>query len=310
MSQPVISVITVVYNGVATLEKTLQSVFSQTWPQIDYVLVDGGSTDGTLQVIDQYKSRLGAFVSEPDKGIYDAMNKGIRLTKGDYIFFLGSDDVLHDEKVFAGIFGDTQNLQFDLIYGNVISPSYKRWYDGAFTFAKLLNRNISHQAIFYKRTVFQRIGDYNLRYSMHADWDLNIRCFKDPSVRTKYVPLLVADFGAGGVSAGHDVHFLQDVLIREKLLLLNHSGSKTVRSLKAYDEWWRLLRNAQLNAEDALERNTGGLTIPLQIRRMIRLQRRIPWSLLRIGFFSKAVMILHYISNLFSYGPECHHRQL
>jgi glycosyltransferase involved in cell wall biosynthesis len=296
MSQPVISVITVVYNGVATLEKTLQSVFRQTWPHIDYVLVDGGSTDGTLQVIDRYRLRLGAFVSEPDKGIYDAMNKGIRLAKGDYVFFLGSDDFLHDEKVFAGIFGDAQNLQFDLIYGNVISPSYKGWYDGPFTFPKLLNRNISHQAIFYKRAVFQRTGDYDLRYRIHADWDLNIRWFKEAAIEPRYVNVLVAEFGAEGVSAGHDVLFIREVLIRENLSWLALQGGLR-RSLAVYDEWWRLLRNAGIRDQDALLVSAGKEKIPPAVKRMLNWQKKLPPRLLRIGPISKLLVFINYISN-------------
>ena len=296
MSQPLISVITVVYNGAATLEKTLQSVLRQTWPHIEYVLVDGGSTDGTLRLIDGYRSRLGTFVTEPDKGIYDAMNKGIRLAKGDYVFFLGSDDLLHDDKVFAGIFSDPANLAFDLIYGNVISPSYKGWYDGPFTFDKLLSRNISHQAIFYKREVFQRTGDYNLRYRMHADWDLNIRWFKDPAIKPHYVDVLVAEFGAEGVSAGHDTLFIKEVLIREKLRWLERHGGLR-RSPGAYDEWWRLLRNAGIRDLATLEACAGGEKIPPAVKRMLAWQEKLPLRLLRIGPFSKLILFINYISN-------------
>ena len=296
MSQPVISVITVVYNGVATLERTLQSVLCQTWPQIDYVLVDGGSTDGTLELIGKYASRLGSVVSEPDKGIYDAMNKGIRLAKGDFVLFLGSDDLLRDDQVFARIFSDLSNLAFDLIYGNVISPSYKGWYDGPFTLAKLLSRNISHQAMFYRRALFQRTGDYNLRYRMHADWDLNIRWFKDPGISTRYVDMLVAEFGAEGISAGHDIVFIKEVLIREKLRWLNGHGGLH-RSPAAYDEWWRLLRNAGIRDLATLAACAGEEKIPPAVTRMLAWQRKLPPGLLRVGPISKLLLFINYISN-------------
>src|ERR1700722_12907065 len=97
MSKPLVSVITVVYNGAATLETTLLSVIGQSYDRVEYIVVDGGSKDGTLDLIDRYKSHIATWVSEPDKGVYDAMNKGIRMAKGDWLFFLGSDDRFQDD---------------------------------------------------------------------------------------------------------------------------------------------------------------------------------------------------------------------
>ncbi len=233
-------------------------------------------------------------MSERDKGVYDAMNKGIRMAKGDYIYFLGSDDRLENDQVLAAVFSDPSGMEHDLIYGNVKSPSYKGWYDGPFSYEKLLVRNISHQAIFYKRDIFRRIGDYNLRYRMHADWDLNIRCFKDPLVKPKYVDILVARFGAEGISSGHDIPFLREVLIREKLNWLDRKGG-SLRAIKAYDEWWRLLRNAGIRDRATLERCAGGEKIPAAVSRMLAWQKRLPAGLLRRGPFSKSMMVISYI---------------
>ena len=297
MSKPLVSVITVVYNGAATLETTLLSVIGQSYDRIEYILVDGGSKDGTLDLIDRHKSHIATWVSEPDSGVYDAMNKGIRMAKGEWLFFLGSDDRFQDDDVLTSIFADPSNLEYDLLYGDVTSPSYKGLYDGPFTFEKVLSRNISHQAIFYRRRIFDRVGDYNLRYKMHADWDLNIRCFKNSYITTKWVGRHIADFGPEGISSGHDIRFIQEVLIPERLRLLNRSGNKALRSLTAYDEWWRLLRNAQIADITALQEYAKGEKIPAAIRRMLKWQHRLPRKLLRTGVFSKMIMFVHYCTN-------------
>jgi glycosyltransferase involved in cell wall biosynthesis len=295
MKEPLVSVITVVFNGAATLEATLQSVIRQTYPHIDYVIVDGGSTDGTLDVIDRYKEHFGSFISERDKGIYDAMNKGIRMARGEWLYFLGSDDLLADEQVLTFFFSDPSNREYDLVYGDVESSGYSGPYDGPFTYSKLLGRNISHQAIFYKRGVFTKIGDYDIRYRMHADWDLNLRCFADTSIRTKYVCRTVAMFGADGISAGHDRLFLRERLIPQKLRQLNREGVSGLRAIGFYDEWWRFLRNAGFRTTDDLRKYTGDEPVPGPIRRMILWQRLLPSGLLRWGAVSKTYMLLRYL---------------
>jgi glycosyltransferase involved in cell wall biosynthesis len=307
MTMPLISIITVVYNGGATLEKTIRSVTRQIYPCWEYIIVDGGSRDGTLDIIHACKGQITKYVSEPDKGVYDAMNKGIRMAGGEWILFLGSDDVFADEKVLAAVFGDIDHTGCDLLYGNVISTSYKGPYDGEFTFEKLLSRNISHQAIFYKKSLFDRIGDYNLRYRAHADWDLNIRCFADKSIRVKYMDIIVAEFGAGGISSQHDVPFLREVLVPEKLRMLAVDGSSRLRKVQAYDEWWRMIRNAGIRHVRQLEEFAGaekrpigslpGVQIPRCIKRMVRWQRPVPQQVLRMGAFSKSLMFASYLIN-------------
>jgi len=294
---PKVSVITVVYNGAATLEATLLSVMEQSYPYVEYILVDGGSTDGTLRLIERYKSQIAAWVSERDKGVYDAMNKGVRMATGDWVYFLGSDDRLQDKEVLNDIFSDPANLDCDLLYGDVTSPSYHGLYDGPFTFGKLLSRNISHQAIFYKRNLFDTVGGYELRFRMHADWDLNIRWFKTPGIRTKYVNRHIADFGAEGLSAGHDVTLIREVLIRERLRWLRQQGIKKLHSFQLYDEWWRMLRNAGIRDLDSLKTAAGGEEIPKAVKSMLTWQQKLPTGLLRKGAFSKSMMIINYISN-------------
>ncbi|HEV2355327.1 MAG TPA: hypothetical protein VGR89_13850 [Puia sp.] len=181
------------------------------------------------------------------------------------------------------------------MYGDVTSPSFKGLYDGQFDFRKLLSRNISHQAIFYNRTIFERIGVYNLRYRMHADWDLNLRCFADPAVHPKYVRVTVARFGAGGVSAGHDELFLRERLIPAKLRQLNLDGTRKLRHVGQYDEWWRVLRNAGIRDVGELQKYTGKEALPGAIRRIVKWQQHLGPAALRRGLASKARMLLAYI---------------
>lgn len=302
MSRPLLSIITVVYNGAATLEATITSVINQTWKEMEYIIVDGGSKDATLELIDKYREHIAAFVSERDEGVYDAMNKGIRMARGEWLYFLGSDDRLHDEKVLSSIFDDPSIENCQLLYGNVTSPSYKGLYDGAFTFEKLLSRNISHQAAFYKKELFARLGDFNLRYKMHADWDFNLRCFAADFVRTKFANVLVAEFGAEGISSRPDILFLRERLIPEKLHWLNRKGVRSLRRIPAYDEWWRFLRNARIWGEKELEQTTGKDPLPQVIRSMARWQRLVSPRMLRIGGFSKSWMFLSYLSNRLTGG--------
>ncbi|HWK05338.1 MAG TPA: glycosyltransferase family 2 protein [Puia sp.] len=339
MAQPLISIITVVYNGAATFERTIRSVIGQTYSPFEYIIVDGGSKDGTQAIIDTYKEHIAKYVSEPDKGVYDAMNKGIGMASGEWLFFLGADDILYDDEVLASVAralavpaspeqtppsSGPATAPPDLLYGNVVSDSYNGPYDGEFTFEKLLSQNISHQAIFYKKDLFDLVGNYNLRYKAYADWDLNIRCFADNRIRTKFVDRVIAEFGADGISSRHDVPFLREVLIPQKLTLLAQTGTRRLRSLPIYDEWWRLIRNAGIRKEEDLDElarpqrpggpasalrpsaaepvqsgeSARGGTIPRCLQRMARWQSRIPPPTLQKGVLSKSLMFASYLINL------------
>jgi glycosyltransferase involved in cell wall biosynthesis len=297
MNMPLISIITVVYNGAATLEATIRSVRDQTWKNVEYIIVDGGSKDGTLALVEKYNNSIAKWVSEPDKGVYDAMNKGIRMAAGDWLYFLGSDDLLHDPGVLTKLFDAPFEGNCDLLYGNVKSPAYKGVYDGEFTLEKLLSKNISHQAAFYRKELFQRLGDYDLRYRLHADWDFNLRCFMTNDVRTRYADVLVAEFGAEGMSSSHDVPFLRGRLIPARLRWLNRKGARSLRRIAAYDEWWRSLRNAGIRTEEELEAAAGEEPLPGPIRRMIGWQKPVPPGMLRNGFVSKSWMLISYLFN-------------
>lgn len=186
--RPVISVITVVFNGVKDLAATIQSVTNQHYDNVEYLVIDGGSTDGTLDVIRLHDGEIGYWLSEPDSGVYDAMNKAIDKASGDWLLFLGAGDLLLNclHKV-APLLCDP----FTVYYGDVYMPGKHRLYDGRFSPHKLSRINIPHQATFYPKALFDEYR-FDLRYPILADYDLNIRAFCGNKFLYCYIRILIA----------------------------------------------------------------------------------------------------------------------
>jgi glycosyltransferase involved in cell wall biosynthesis len=200
---PTISIIIPTYNSALSLSETLESIINQTYPHFQIIIVDGKSNDGTLDIINQYNRYITQWISEKDHGIYDAMNKGIAMSKGDYLYFMGSDDIFYSPHVLEKIFTESNNLNYEVVYGNVIKKSKGIIYDGEFTLLKLKEKNICHQAIFTHRKVFLRIGNFNTRFKILADWDFNIRWFTNKKVSRKFVGVTVALYNDTAVSSGY-----------------------------------------------------------------------------------------------------------
>jgi glycosyltransferase involved in cell wall biosynthesis len=271
----------------------------QDYTDWELLIMDGGSDDGTLDMAREAAAkdaRIKLF-SERDKGVYDAMNKGIAKAGGEWLYFLGSDDLLQDNGVLDVILRSPEAIDADVIYGDVVSDSYTGRYDGVFTFDKLLSRNLSHQAAFYRNIVFRRLGDYNLRYKAYADWDFNIRCFADPTLRIQYVDVIIGRFGADGLSSRHDVLFLKEVLLPARVRLLGQTGLRPLRRIAFYDECWRLLRNAEMRNTSQL-RDQLGANIPVPLLDMTARQQRLSPKMLKKGFFSKSFMFFSYVRDL------------
>ncbi len=213
MNKPLISVIIVVYNGGDTIRQAMDSVLQQTYKNIELVIIDGESKDKTVQIIKDYADKICYFISEKDKGIYDAMNKGIAAAKGEWVLFLGADDAFYTNSVVQEIFENPNLWNSDLLYGDVEFTSNKRRYGTQKNYRQLIEQNICHQAIFYKRKLFQIAGNYNTRYSILADYEMNLRIFRQPEYRTKYLSLVVTAFNDKGTSnTTIDRYFHEDML--------------------------------------------------------------------------------------------------
>lgn len=208
MSPPLISVVTPTFNCGGKIIQTMASVLSQEAGLFEYLIIDGGSTDNTVTHLREFEGGAMRWLSEPDAGIYDAMNKGIRLAQGKYIYFLGAGDRLRAGVLRAvanslTITPDTRHLA----YGDIHWPAYGGRYGGTFDGFRLAKQNISHQAIFYGRDIFALLGEFDLRFTICADFAMNIRCFGEPSIRRTYIPMVIADFEGGGTSDSVDQAF-------------------------------------------------------------------------------------------------------
>ncbi len=200
---PKLSVITIVYNNVKDIERTMLSILNQTYSNIEYILIDGASNDGTLEIIKKYENRITKLISEKDKGIYDAMNKGLALATGDYVLFMNSGDEIYELETVEKIFATAPNA--DIYYGETEmydenwqslgrrrhqAPEHFNWESFKY------GMSISHQAIYIKRSLTE---PYNLQYKYSADIDWIIKIAKKASsiVNTH---LYVAKYLVGGMS--------------------------------------------------------------------------------------------------------------
>ncbi len=196
---PKISVITVVKNRPDDLEKTIQSVSEQDYPEVEYIVVDGGSGEDTLRVIRKYESQITHWVSETDRGPYDAMNKGAVLASGQWINFMNAGDTYYRSDTISTLFARNPE-DSDMIYGDYIAAyAYFKTFRKSRMVSELWKgMGICHQAIFI-RTELIRSNPFDLSYPIGADFDQLYRIFTDKK-RFLYIPLPVAIFSAGGIS--------------------------------------------------------------------------------------------------------------
>jgi len=195
-TEPLISIITTVFNGAAYLEQAILSVISQDYRNIEYIIIDGGSTDGTLDIIRKYQDNIGYWLSERDRGIYDAMNKGISHAKGEWFYFLGADDALRTPQTLACLMPYLTD-DHDLVCGGVCYP------DGRVEWPKLsprtlIHNTIHHQGAFYNRRLFEH-WRYDSELSAVADYELNLIIYLK-NMKTIMLRELIAFCRDGGVS--------------------------------------------------------------------------------------------------------------
>lgn len=203
-----ISVITVCYNSAKTLAKTLQSVHDQDWPYVEHIVIDGGSQDNTLQILDQFSPGLSCVVSEPDNGIYDAMNKGVYHATGDVICFLNSDDHYAHSRVLSKVATNMRNSSLDALFGDVVffeegNPDriIRRYRSGFFHPKHLAWGWIpAHPAFFLKRHFYSGSETFKQDYRIAGDFEFIARVFTRFVMDYKHIPEVMVKMQTGGVS--------------------------------------------------------------------------------------------------------------
>ncbi|WP_231427189.1 glycosyltransferase family 2 protein [Pedobacter sp. Leaf250] len=204
-----ISIITVVFNNVHTIKTAIESVLCQQYPNIEYIIIDGGSTDGTLEVIQGYHAEIHQVLSEKDKGIYDAMNKGISHCTGEVIGILNSDDVYENSAVIQTVmdaFLDDQEL--GMVYGDLVyvknddlSQVVRKWSSENYYDHFFEDGNVPpHPSLFIKSEVYQKVGVFNLNMRLAADYEFMLRLFKLYRFKSRYINILLVRMRLGGAT--------------------------------------------------------------------------------------------------------------
>lgn len=211
--KPIISVITVSYNSAGTIAETLRSVAGQTWDAIEHIVIDGASIDGTQDIVRQQGMANIVLVSEPDQGIYDAMNKGLKLARGDWVGFLNADDAFAAPDVVADIAATIERTSADAVYGDLEFVDRKesqrvvrRWRSGPFVPAQLRwGWMPPHPTFYVRRSIVQSLGGFDTRFRIAADYDFMLRYLNEPGVKVAYLPRVMVHMKTGGVSGNQSM---------------------------------------------------------------------------------------------------------
>jgi len=203
-----ITVVTAVYNGAETIEDTLRSVALQTHPDIEHIVVDGASTDATLAIVERYRNGIARLISEPDRGVYDAMNKGLSVATGEIVGFLNADDVFATPTVLSRIAETLAPADIDASYANLDYVSQtdptrivRRWRSTSYR-PGLFERGWmpAHPTFYAKRHVYDAFGGFDLSFKLQADFELTMRLMRVHDIRTTFVPEVWIKMRTGGMS--------------------------------------------------------------------------------------------------------------
>jgi len=213
-----VSIVTVCYNSARTVGSTVRSVYEQSHPDIEHIVVDGASSDDTVRIIEQSPNRVASLTSEPDRGIYDAMNKGIARATGDVLCFLNADDVYADSGVIARVAGEMAMQRLDAVFGDVAffraeAPQkiVRRYRSRLFSPQRIASGWMpAHPALFMRRSIYTDLGGFKTHYRIAGDFEFIARAFGPGALRYHYLPEVLVLMQAGGVSTAG---------LRSKLLL-------------------------------------------------------------------------------------------
>jgi glycosyltransferase involved in cell wall biosynthesis len=216
-----VSIITVCLNAEKTIEDTIKSVQSQTYPDIEYIVVDGNSKDSTNEIISKYKYTVSLHIREPDKGLYDAMNKGIQLATGDIIGFLNSDDILANDNIIQKIvnsIGSNQGIYGDAgFYSEHDFYDKKRHYSSKGFTKKMFSRGMmpAHPSFYVRKECFEKAGLYRTDFKIAADFDMVLRIFSLPNTSFMYLEDEIVKMRLGGVSTSG---FMSNYTLNKEIL--------------------------------------------------------------------------------------------
>ncbi|MES2732314.1 MAG: glycosyltransferase family 2 protein [Bacteroidota bacterium] len=203
-----ISIITAVYNNCSTVSHAIESVLSQDYPNIEYIIIDGKSTDGTVDIIRKFEGKISKWVSEPDKGIYDAMNKGLELATGDVIGLLNSDDFYENTSVISDVASIFHAKNTDALYGDLlyvdakdITKIVRYWKAKPYVVNTFLRGWMPpHPTFFVKKEIYQKYGKFNTSFKSAADYEFMLRVIHKHKIKLAYLPQILVRMRTGGVS--------------------------------------------------------------------------------------------------------------
>lgn len=219
-----LSIITVNYNNLEGLKRTVESVVNQTWREFEYIVIDGGSTDGSAAYIESQNENIDYWVSESDSGIYNAMNKGIKVAKGEYLLFLNSGDILVDSDVLENI-ANLISEKLDIYYGNLILSNKgvenKSIYPKELTFSYFYHRGyLPHPASFIKRNLFEKISYYNENFKIVSDWEFFVCAICKHNASYKHLDVFVTNYNTSGISSKPET---RHILLEERRICLKNN---------------------------------------------------------------------------------------
>ncbi len=203
-----ISIITICYNSSKSIADAIDSVLDQTYPNIEYLIIDGKSKDNTVEIIQSYGDKISRFVSEPDKGIYDALNKGLKMASGDVIGFMHSDDIFANSSILEKVAHLFESNPIDSVYGDLqyvykhdTNKILRHWKTGEYSRAKLkMGWMPPHPSFYVKKSVYDKLGGFNTKYRIAADYDTMLRFLGKHQISSKYLPEVMVKMRVGGAS--------------------------------------------------------------------------------------------------------------
>jgi glycosyltransferase involved in cell wall biosynthesis len=253
-----LSVITINYNNKLGLKKTLESVVGQSFDNFEYIVIDGDSKDGSKEVIEDFKKGITYWVSEPDSGIYNAMNKGIRASKGDYLLFLNSGDVFYNRNILSEASKRMSN-GVDIYYGDLVyelnGKQYFERFPKELSFSFFYKKSLPHPATFIKRDLFDKVFYYNEGWKIVSDWEFFVCAICKYNVSYKHLDLILSDFEIGGISCDP---MYKEILRKERALSLKNNFPLFINDADAQIKYKKILNSDRFLMLQDLEKTKAG----------------------------------------------------